>query len=102
MLERLRYPVTLNDRVYDRDFAIRGLVFDNQRGVLLKLSYARAISPDTAFLGRRRLSEEELRGMYGEALQACRPIEMRSSHRCSHRAQPVHAAVEIFSRPLRI
>ena len=29
---------------------------------------ALAISPDTAFLGRRRLGEAELRDMYGEAL----------------------------------
>jgi len=69
LLERLRYPQSLQERLYDRDFAIRGLIFDNQRGVLLKLSYAQAISPDTAFLGRRRLSEEELRAMYGETLQ---------------------------------
>lgn len=68
LLERLRYPAQLENRRYDRGFPIRGLVFDRQRGTLLKLSYALAISPDTAFLGRRRLGEAELRGMYGEAL----------------------------------
>jgi len=68
LLERLNYPEALSSRSYDRNFAIRGLVFDQRRGVLLKLSYSQAISPDTAFLGRRRLSADELRELYGEAL----------------------------------
>ena len=68
LCERLRYPPALELFSYDKDFAIRGLLFDRKRGVLLKLSYANQISPDTAFLGRRRLSEDELRALYGEAL----------------------------------
>ena len=68
LLERLRYPAELSLKSYDRDFAIRGLLFDKHRGVLLKLSYAQQISPDTAFRGRRRLSEDELKTLYGEAL----------------------------------
>ena len=40
LLERLRYPAELEGKSYDRAFPIRGLVFDRQRGTLLKLSCA--------------------------------------------------------------
>ena len=69
MIKRLRFPATLAERQYDPAFAIRGLVFDRQHGVLLKLSYAYAISPDAAYIGRQLMSAEGLREMYGEALQ---------------------------------
>ena len=77
LMERCRYPAELEGKTYDRSFPIRGLVFDRQRGTLLKLSYAQAISPDTAFLGRRRLGRDELRGMYGEGLHV--PLEFVKS-----------------------
>ena len=40
LVERLHYPPALAERSYDREFPIRGLVFDRRHGVLLKLSYA--------------------------------------------------------------
>jgi len=66
LVERQHYPEI--ETTYDRDFAIRGLIFDKRHGALLKLSYSRAVSPGTAFIGRRRLSEPELRELYGDAL----------------------------------
>ena len=78
LVERLHYPPALAERSYDREFPIRGLVFDRRHGVLLKLSYHHAVSPDTAFLGRKRLREHELRALYGEAMHV--PPEHVSSH----------------------
>ena len=78
LVERLHYPPALAERSYDREFPIRGLVFDRRHGVLLKLSYHHAVSPDTAFLGRKRLREHELRELYGEAMHV--PPEHVNSH----------------------
>lgn len=69
LVERQHYPAELAERSYDPSFAIRGLVFDRHHGVLLKLSYAQAIAPDAAYRGRQRMSRDELRRLYGEALQ---------------------------------
>ena len=78
LLERLRYPPELSSRRYDPEFPIRGLVFDRKHGVLCKLSYSNALSPDTAYLGRRRLDEAELRRLYGESLHV--PIGHVENH----------------------
>ena len=72
LVERQHYPAELERRRYDPSFAIRGLVFDRQHGTLLKLSYAQAVSPDAAYRGRERMSAEELRQLYGAALQVLR------------------------------
>lgn len=69
LIEHQSYPAGLVSRSYDPSFAIRGLVFDRQHGTLLKLSYAQSIAPDAAYRGRQRMSVDELRSLYGEALQ---------------------------------
>ena len=69
-MERSHYPAI--DTSYDPSFAIRGLLFDRRTGYLVKLSYARAVAQDAAFLGRRRLTTEELHRAYGPALH-CDP-----------------------------
>ena len=69
LIERQHYPAELAQRSYDPDFAIRGLVFDRQHGMLLKLSYGQSIAPDAAYRGRQRVSREELVRLYGAALQ---------------------------------
>jgi len=66
LTERSNYPPI--ETSYDKTFAVRGLLFDRRHGFLVKLTYARAVSGDAAFLGRRRLGEDELRRAYGEAL----------------------------------
>ena len=70
LMERSHYPAI--DTSYDPSFAIRGLLFDRRTGYLVKLSYARAVAQDAAFLGRRRLTTEELHRAYGPALH-CDP-----------------------------
>jgi HAD superfamily 5'-nucleotidase-like hydrolase len=70
LMERSHYPAI--DTSYDPNFAIRGLLFDRRTGYLVKLSYARAVAQDAAFLGRRRLAPEELVRAYGPALH-CDP-----------------------------
>ena len=66
LMERSHYPAI--DTSYDPSFAIRGLLFDRRTGYLVKLSYARAVAQDAAFLGRRRLKPEELQRAYGPCL----------------------------------
>ena len=69
LVEKQHYPAELAQRHYDGNFAIRGLVFDRQHGALLKMSYAQAVAPGAAYRGRQRMTEAELRALYGEALQ---------------------------------
>jgi len=64
---------------YDPGFAIRGLYYDTDRGILLKLDYLNYIQPgkhsqltslsfltlDAVYFGKRQLSTEEVIQAYG-------------------------------------
>ena len=69
LMERSHYPAI--DTSYDPSFAIRGLLFD-RRTATWSSCRTRAVAQDAAFLGRRRLTTEELHRAYGPALH-CDP-----------------------------
>ena len=56
LLDELRYPTVLEDKRFDKSFAVRGLYFDRRHGTLTKLSYANNVSPSACFLTCAQMS----------------------------------------------
>uniref|UniRef100_A0A1D1YK93 5'-nucleotidase domain-containing protein DDB_G0275467 n=1 Tax=Anthurium amnicola TaxID=1678845 RepID=A0A1D1YK93_9ARAE len=65
LVNELRYPESCLDFKYDPTFPIRGLCFDRLKGCLLKLDFFGSIEPDGCYYGRRKLTMEEIRAIYG-------------------------------------
>ncbi|XP_073220897.1 uncharacterized protein [Cicer arietinum] len=65
MVNELRYPEICMSFKYDPAFPIRGLYYDKSKGCLLKLDFFGSIEPDGCYFGRRRLSQREIREVYG-------------------------------------
>uniref|UniRef100_A0A0D6R9B8 Uncharacterized protein n=1 Tax=Araucaria cunninghamii TaxID=56994 RepID=A0A0D6R9B8_ARACU len=60
-----RYPESCLQFQYDPDFPIRGLWYDKKHGCLLKLDFFHSIEHDGCYYGRRKMTEEEVEGIYG-------------------------------------
>jgi HAD superfamily 5'-nucleotidase-like hydrolase len=59
------YPRELLQSEFDPEFPIRGLHFDAKHGTLLKLNAFYDICHECAYLGKERLSLDQLRSLYG-------------------------------------
>jgi len=59
LVDEKLYPAELSAIEYDKTFAIRGLTFDKERGLLFKLGPNFKVDLSTVFRGRRRLDEDE-------------------------------------------
>eukprot|EP00127_Corallochytrium_limacisporum_P001108 Clim_evm19s39 gene=Clim_evmTU19s39 len=65
LIDEFKYPSGFAlYKGYDPDFAIRGLMFDARKGLLVKLNHVNSLSSTAVFFGRRRLSREEVHGQY--------------------------------------
>ncbi|KAF8375482.1 hypothetical protein PRIPAC_81911 [Pristionchus pacificus] len=65
LVEHYNYPRELASIPYDDSFAIRGLHFDVAKCCLLKVDAFSQIQKGTVHRGRRKLSDEEVRSLYG-------------------------------------
>ena len=63
-MHELHYPPLLLEKVFDPNFAIRGLHFDLRRGILLKLTFLGDVVSGAAYLGRRSLDDSVLEQIY--------------------------------------
>lgn len=52
LVDQCGYPPDIAKRSYDRDFAVRGLAVDTEKGLLLKLSYIHTIGTSTGWSTR--------------------------------------------------
>ena len=68
LIDHLRYPDELANANFDSTFCIRGLVFDQKNGNLLKLSSRQMITPGSVFKGRRRLPHSNVIQEYNHSL----------------------------------
>ena len=61
----MRYPSSMNQAChYDPNFAIRGLTLDKEKGLVCKMSSHQKLAYNGVFLGRRRLTVEEILDQY--------------------------------------
>ncbi|KAK5577614.1 hypothetical protein RB653_002557 [Dictyostelium firmibasis] len=65
LVDEQKYPMALKEIKYDPTFAIRGLHFDVNYGLLMKLDYLNNIQAGAIYHGRRPLTKEEVIQIYG-------------------------------------
>lgn len=65
LLDKRRYPAQLAEFTFDPTFAIRGLVFDRNKGLFLKLSSRHEIALNHVSRGRRSVPQGEVLEIYG-------------------------------------
>ena len=76
LVEGFRYPEAVRSFTFDPSFAVRGLMFDTERGLLLKMSYLNALT--VVFRGRTRLTEKEVLAAYDGVLHVSPDYRDRS------------------------
>lgn len=64
MVVEKKYPDEFLRFEYDPEFAVRGLHFDCQQGVLMKLDFVFNINIDTVYLGREQLQPHQVYKRY--------------------------------------
>ncbi|KAJ3677154.1 hypothetical protein LUZ60_002878 [Juncus effusus] len=65
LVYELKYPESCLQFEYDPKFPVRGLYYDKQKGCLLKLDFFGSIEPDGCFYGRKKLSLDKIKELYG-------------------------------------
>ncbi|XP_078150865.1 HAD-superfamily hydrolase, subfamily IG, 5'-nucleotidase isoform X1 [Carex rostrata] len=65
LVYELKYPESCLQIEYDTKFPVRGLYYDRQKGCLLKLDFFGSIETDGCFHGRKKLSVEKIKELYG-------------------------------------
>ncbi|CAL4131879.1 unnamed protein product [Meganyctiphanes norvegica] len=65
LVNKCRYPDGIKNLKYNREFAIRGLHYDVEKGLLMKLDQFQQIQRGSIYRGLTLLSRDEIRELYG-------------------------------------
>lgn len=64
LIDKFKYPIGVRDLDYKPDFAVRGLHYDIEKGILLKLDSFLQVQLGTAYRGLTPLTDEEVLDLY--------------------------------------
>lgn len=64
LIDKFKYPVGIRDLEYKPDFAVRGLHYDIEKGVLLKLDCFLQVQFGSVFRGLTPLTDEQVLNLY--------------------------------------
>ncbi|XP_064086629.1 5'-nucleotidase domain-containing protein 3-like isoform X1 [Macrobrachium nipponense] len=65
LISKYRYPDEIKDLQYNREFAVRGLHYDIEHGLLMKLDQFQQIQIGSIYRGLTVLSSEDVMNIYG-------------------------------------
>ncbi|CAB4065957.1 5'-nucleotidase domain-containing protein 3 [Lepeophtheirus salmonis] len=94
LIERLKYPKEFENFHYDDKYCIRGLHFDIEHGLLLKVDSFHQIQLGSVYKGRRQLADEEVLRIYQRRHVPLKMIEERH-----HRKPRMSQMMDIFAKP---
>ncbi|CAL4122761.1 unnamed protein product [Meganyctiphanes norvegica] len=66
LVSKYRYPDEIKNLKYDKDFAVRGLHYDIEKGLLMKIDQFQQIQMGSVYSGMTPLSEKEVLEIYGK------------------------------------
>ncbi|KAK4872283.1 hypothetical protein RN001_016407 [Aquatica leii] len=98
LIEQYKYPKPIGDLQYKPGFAIRGLHYDIQKGVLLKLDSFLQIQLGTVYRGLTSLSNEEVLNLYKNRIIPIAAVEYRHDTDHDGHSKMVQLA-DLFSVP---
>jgi len=90
LVNKFGYPKDVNNIVYDRDFAVRGLHYDVEKGLFLKVDSSNQIQLGSVHRGRERLDNKEVMNLYKRRQLPAAFLEPNKK---------LVQLVDIFSRP---
>ncbi|KAG7171435.1 5'-nucleotidase domain-containing protein 2-like [Homarus americanus] len=65
LVSKYRYPEEIKSLQYNRDFAVRGLHYDIEKGLLMKMDQFQKIQVGSIYRGLTCLSREDIHDIYG-------------------------------------
>uniref|UniRef100_A0A673CIB9 5'-nucleotidase domain containing 2 n=1 Tax=Sphaeramia orbicularis TaxID=375764 RepID=A0A673CIB9_9TELE len=95
LIEHFRYPEGILKYDYIPNFAVRGLHYDIQKGLLMKIDAFHYIQPGTVYRGLNPLPDEEVLELYGGTYHV--PLEQDSGF--YGKGPKVKQFMDIFSIP---
>lgn len=96
LVSKFKYPKAVGDLPYIPGFALRGLHYDIQKGLLLKLDSYRQVQLGTVYRGHKALTDEEVRQMYGNLYI---PIEYMEGTLHGDKSPKMQHLNDLFSVP---
>lgn len=98
LVNKYGYPEDIASLVYDPRFPIRGLHYDVEKGLFLKVDSSHQVQLGTVYRGRHRLTDQEVNQLYSRrqlSVASLEPDLPPSRHRNTKMVQ----LVDIFSKP---
>jgi len=102
LVKKCGYPEEVSKIVYDPNFAIRGLHYDVENGLFLKVDNAHLIQFGTVYRGKERLSNEEVLQTYQRRqlpVSALEGTSLGARDAAGNRGTRLVQIVDIFSKP---
>ncbi|XP_066603588.1 5'-nucleotidase domain-containing protein 3 isoform X1 [Prorops nasuta] len=99
LIKKFKYPEGIGTLEYKEDFAVRGLHYDIEKGLLLKLDSFLQIQLGTVYRGLSRLPDEDVLRLYKNRIIPIAYVEaQKHSQHGLHKAKMVQLA-DLFSVP---
>ncbi|XP_032590023.1 5'-nucleotidase domain-containing protein 3 isoform X2 [Drosophila grimshawi] len=99
LVKRFRYPEEILDLEYEPNFAVRGLHYDVEKGLLVKLDSFLQLQLGSVYRGRTKVGAEEVLNLYHNRLLPIAYVEgPNSGHRHNTNSKMVQLA-DLFSVP---
>ncbi|KAM9752670.1 5'-nucleotidase domain-containing protein 2 [Menidia menidia] len=95
LIEHFKYPEGIGKYDYIPNFAVRGLHYDIQKGLLMKIDAFHYIEPGTVYRGLSPVSDEEILQLYGGTFHV--PLQQDSGF--YGKGPKVKQFMDIFSIP---
>ncbi len=97
LVQDLKYPSVFLDLKYDPQLSVRGLHYDVEKGLLLKMDQFHNIQLGSVYRGRHSVSDEEVKRLYRGSLRV--PLDVIDSGRTSQSPVKMVQLVDIFAKP---
>ncbi|XP_060063842.1 5'-nucleotidase domain-containing protein 3-like [Ylistrum balloti] len=93
LVSKYRYPDAIMNIKYVKDFSIRGLHYDIQRGLMMKLDSFHNIQLGTVFRGLQQVPDSEVKAFYNGTHVALKDMNT------FYGTGPMHQLVDLFAVP---
>lgn len=96
LITKFKYPAAVGELDYKPGFAVRGLHYDIQKGLLMKIDSYREIQLGAVYRGHKPVSDKDVIALYGERHI---PIEYMEGHMGDGKGAKMQQLNDLFSLP---
>ncbi|XP_046476124.1 5'-nucleotidase domain-containing protein 3 isoform X1 [Neodiprion pinetum] len=99
LIQKYKYPEEIGKLEYPEGFAVRGLHYDIEKGLLLKLDSFLQIQLGTVYRGLQRVPDEEVLRLYKNRIIPIAYVEAPNKHTQDPRSTKMVQLADLFSVP---